>query len=470
MRKLLYILAVSLLCSCEGFLDEVDKDKLIPSKTDHYAALLLKEFSSENSGFRGVDLMADNIEEYSYSKESSRKTDKPTFTWQIEIEIDENGNKLNNNTVWEKTYRKIAITNYVLELIDGALGTQSERDFIKGEAYFDRAWSYFWLVNLYGQPYKESSAISDLGVPIRIGNAIEQIYNRASVKECYDLIESDLLEARRLISQSGLTKSKYHPSVSACDLLLSRVFLYQKKWDKAEEYATNVISNNALSLMIEGSAFVTPDRSDILYSTDLISSPPFGTLHFENGYKVSKSLIGEFDQTNDIRFKAYFTHVVDKIGKVYYAKKQELTFTKMGKSHLRVAEAYLNRAEARFNLGKDAASDMAALVSKRYRSPFSITQAGADLLDFILKERRKELCFEDHHRWFDLRRMDNQPTIVHIFTRTDADGNATVKEKFTLFPGDLNYTLPIPLKERDNNPLIRNNERYDKLPEITNEL
>lgn len=470
MKRIIYILTLGLLCSCEGFLDEVDKDKLIPTKTEHYAAVLLKEFSSEGADFKSVDFMTDNIEEYAFSKEDTRRSDKTTYTWQMEIEIDENGKRIRNNTSWEKSYSSIAVTNYVLELIDEAIGTQADRDFIKGEAYFVRAWSYFLLVNLYGQPYREASAHSDLGVPIRTDNGMQQIYHRASVKETYDLIIKDLLEAKRLIAQSGLKKSKYHPSPSACDLLLSRVYLYQSNWAKAEEYATAVINSNALSMMVEGTPYVIPERSDILYSTDLISQVALTTTRFENGWKVSKSLIDDFNQTNDIRFKAYFAPVIDKIGKVYYTGKQEMGFTQMGRINLRVAEAYLNRAEARFRLGGDAASDITALVAKRYRKPFEVTQTGQELFELIMKERRKELCFEDHHRWFDLRRMENRPTIVHSYTLTDADGNKTGIAVYKLFPNDLNYTLPIPLKERDNNPLIRNNERYDKIPEIVNEF
>jgi len=37
-------------------------------------------------------------------------------------------------------------------------------------------------------------------------------------------------------------------------------------------------------------------------------------------------------------------------------------------------------------------------------------------------------------------------------------------ETYTLLSNDPNYTLSIPLQERENNPLIRNNERLEKLP------
>jgi hypothetical protein len=128
----------------------------------------------------------------------------------------------------------------------------------------------------------------------------------------------------------------------------------------------------------------------------------------------------------------------------------------------------LNRAEAYAQKGTLdlALADIKELVANRYSDPsvvsYPTTQDG--LLTFILKERRKELCFEDHHRWFDLRRMKNRPEIKHTFTLVSTDGTKTGTETYTLLSDDPNYSLPIPLKERENNALIRNNERLEKLP------
>lgn len=64
-------------------------------------------------------------------------------------------------------YEDIAIANYVIELIDDALGEENQRNYTKGEAYFIRALSYFNLVNLYGLPYNEATANVDLGDSIK---------------------------------------------------------------------------------------------------------------------------------------------------------------------------------------------------------------------------------------------------------------------------------------------------------------
>lgn len=465
MRKSYYmILLAALTSSCSGFLDEVDKDKLIPSKTEHYAAVLLSEFSSNQACFRGIDFMADNLTEYSYTTEDSRKAWKSIYTWQMEIELNEEGKRQSNNTAWKDMYEDIAVANYVIEQIDDATGLQSERDFIKGEAYFVRGWSYLELANLYGLPYQPASAQTDLGVPLKTDNAILQTYSRASVADTYELIISDLQEAQRLIAQSGVVKSKYHPNVAACNLLLSRAYLYMQNWEQAASYAGLVIENNSLSKMTADVPYATESRSDILYSSQVMF-PLSDTELFEQGWRTHTELLDLYHE-KDIRLEAFFRKITGKMGRVYYPVKRTSSFTSLGNNFLRVAEAYLNRAEAYYHTGGNAENDLRLLLESRYQDKSAIViNSGEALLEQILTERRKELCFEGHHRWFDLRRMGNRPEITHDFTLTDSDGNNIGTQRYTLRSDDLNYTLPIPLGERDNNPLIKNNERYDKLPE-----
>ena len=90
-----------------------------------------------------------------------------------------------------------------------------------------------------------------------------------------------------------------------------------------------------------------------------------------------------------------------------------------------------------------------------------------ELLQFIYDERRREFCFEEHFRWYDLRRMGEEyrPEIRHVFTYVDENYNQEGQEAYRFLKDDPNYVLPIPLAERDNNPLIINNDRMAKLPE-----
>jgi len=476
MKKVLYIFLLVSIFGCSDFLDEVSQDKLIPEKTDHYAALLLNEFNYQYPIFRNVDYMTDNIVEDAKAFSSAKYANKTTYTWQREIEIDEDGNQLSSiNSSWEQMYEDIAVTNYVIELIDGALGTEEEISNIKGEAYFIRALSYFNLLNLYGQPYNASTANFDLGVPLRKDIGVETTYNRNTVEECYAFIEEDIIKATELISNSDIERSIWHPNVIACNLLMSRVKLYQEKWDEAIQYANNVINARNLSKISSATPFVTESNNEILYSY-YTANPIFrlyssGTTLTQLSYFVNKDLVALYDDT-DIRKDAFFQSVPDGTGKFTYRTKkyQQGLFTDLGFANLRVSEAYLNRAEAYAQKQEfsNALNDIKSLHNYRYSTVSGIVYPTNDagVLPYVLLERRKELCFEDHHRWFDLRRMQNRPEIQHVFTLIDDSGSKIGTETYTLLSNDLNYTLPIPLKERENNPLIRNNERYEKIPII----
>ena len=282
--------------------------------------------------------------------------------------------------------------------------------------------------------------------------------------------EKDLTEASRLLKESGITKSKFHPSLGACEFLFSRIYLYQEKWEKAITASTNAIAQGALSRPIEG-LYIHTENPDILYTGCIYGG--LNASNFDKGWQVNPELIELYD-AGDARLKSFYTSVDCKVGTVYYSRKNESTFSNIGFCNFWVAEAYLNRAEAYVQSVEieKAREDMKVLLNTRYQkaNSYIIPTEETELINFILVERRKELCFEEHHRWFDLRRMVDCPTIKHVFSLTDATGNVLGRQTYTLLPNEPNYTLPIPMRERENNPLIRNNERYEKLPETYSDI
>lgn len=464
------------LTSCSGFLDEVDKDKLVPEKTDHFASLLLFEFNYQYPIFRSVDIMTDNVVENPKAFSSQKHGNKTTYTWQREIELDEQGKTLTSiNIAWKEMYEDIAICNYVIDLVDQAIGTREEIKFIKGEAYFIRALSYFNLLNLYGQPYDPNNANLVLGVPLRDNIGVEETYSRNTVEEGYALIENDLIKACALIDSSNITRSIWHPTVSACHLLMSRVKLYQQKWEATIAEASKVIEKNSVSNMYTDRTFISTGNSEVLYSY-FTANAIFSVGGTDwTAYKASPELYNLYDD-NDKRKSVFFsvTDLGNGVKNYQTAKYQKDSYTSVGYTNIRVAEAYLNRAEAYVMTGKIslAMNDIRALQSKRYNTISAIVYPTdvAAALKFVLDERRKELCFEDHHRWFDLRRMNNRPEIKHKYTLVDDSGVKLGTETYTLLSNDFNYTLPIPLLERNNNPLIRNNDRYEKIPVVETEI
>ena len=115
---------------------------------------------------------------------------------------------------------------------------------------------------------------------------------------------------------------------------------------------------------------------------------------------------------------------------------------------LRLAEMYLNRAEALSNGaridGRTADMDLQTLAENRG------TTAPSSTPDGIFTERQKELNWEGH-LWFDLGRQGRS------MTRTDVANSAIPSE--IAFPGDL-WAMPIPESEIEVNPNLEQNPGF----------
>ncbi|TMM55760.1 RagB/SusD family nutrient uptake outer membrane protein [Maribacter algarum] len=131
----------------------------------------------------------------------------------------------------------------------------------------------------------------------------------------------------------------------------------------------------------------------------------------------------------------------------------------------RLAEIYLNYAEAKAELG-DEVEALAFLnkVSTRALQP-EITASGTDLLEAIKRERRIELAFEGHNFWDERRWMNTEHLgfdIKGLQWEKDATGNLTHTE-YTVVTRpwfDKQYYLPIPNNEILKAPSLIQNAGY----------
>lgn len=78
---------------------------------------------------------------------------------------------------------------------------------IEGEARCLRAYSYFYLVNLYAMAYDPATCATDPGVPINNSTAVEdKAYPRNTVAEVYEQIVSDLTKGIQLLKENPIEK------------------------------------------------------------------------------------------------------------------------------------------------------------------------------------------------------------------------------------------------------------------------
>ena len=145
--------------SCRGFLDEISQDQIRPDKADHFASLILNECTLKHAYFPGGSHMTDDISENSLVETSKKKTYKTIYTWQNEIELDENGYRINSNNAWTDLYRSIAILNDVLISIDDIYDTEAEIAFVRGEAY-GHTHILIWLIYMLYHMSQEKLLLS----------------------------------------------------------------------------------------------------------------------------------------------------------------------------------------------------------------------------------------------------------------------------------------------------------------------
>ena len=465
--SLFILLCFALVTSCSDFLKEEDKDKVIPHTVDHFLQIMHREAFITNKMNYRTEFMTDDIEERARTSSKDKNIYKNLYTWQRDLELDANGDNADVNVSWELAYRLILICNYVMENIDDAIGEENEKDFVRGEAYFVRARSYFELVNLYAKHYDAETATTEPGVPRHLGTGVEETYTRSSVAVIYDLIEADLKESIRQFTNSGLEKSLWHPNAETAMLLLSRMYLYKSDWDNCIDYATRVIDAKGgrlwdLKEHREGT-FVNTTNPEILHTYGDKSSLCGGGGEtsipsiYESStgsvtYGVSADLLGTF-LVGDLRADKYVKVVDCTSGPTKWLN----AFTDMGAFTYRVSEAYLNRAEAYAfkNMDAEAYADVKKVVENRVEDITKvgdIAESGVELKRFIFNERRREFCFE-YTRWFDLRRY-GMPKIKHEW---GTEESASTWKTYTLTEGDRGYTLPLPQSALEDNPgLVQN--------------
>ena len=150
--------------------------------------------------------------------------------------------------IYEFLYKIIANANMVIENIDAAEGTDEERDYIKGQAIFYRAFAHFALVQLYGQRYDREGNNTQDGIVLRLASTTEPL-KRSTVEDTYTSINNDLDDAIQLLSAVNITRTtKMHINVHVARAIKARVLLTQGKWLEAADMAKLVVNNSGAQM------------------------------------------------------------------------------------------------------------------------------------------------------------------------------------------------------------------------------
>lgn len=462
-KYIVFLLSFFTLFSCNDFLDYKENDKLIPKSVKDYAEFLFGEVIDDKEDFyKPMLVMSDDVSEIVKSFSSStddRFTSLSYYKWKANIEEDYKGTIV-ENTAWAKLYHKVLICNIIIKEV-GELEVlerdKKAQNILLAEAFFLRADAYFRLLNLYGEPFVDSeSAKTALGVPINNEVGVsDKLYTRSSVSAVYEKIEADLNNAITLFKENEREyPTIFRPNWDVAKLLLSRVYLYQKKYNDCLTVSEDLIKNSSKTIYnliaSEGKCLFIKSNKGILFTyeevnfSDMSSS---GTTY----YGASANLMKLFSE-EDVRAEKFF---YDK-PKTKPSKHKPGDSNTKGKT-FRIEEVYLNKAESLVELGKsqEAIETINEIRKFRIKGDYSLTADTKEKVrQAVRDERRRELCFE-FHRWFDLRRY-GMPELKHVFTESNGSSKTYILEK-----GSTSYTLPIPHDVQRLNPKIKNIKRQE---------
>ncbi|MEM7373661.1 MAG: RagB/SusD family nutrient uptake outer membrane protein [Bacteroidota bacterium] len=442
--QLLMVVGLISLFACNNRLDvipqqSIDEAQALSTPGNVLAALVgAYDGMSDNDAWGGgqhlSELLADNGEQV-----WAGTFEEPEQIFQKSILVQ----NLDVERFWAETYEAINRANNVLSAIDILDADDQSR--VEAEARFIRGALYFDLANLFGKPYSDGNASSNLAVPIvteptrTIDDASK--VSRNTVAEVYEQVISDLLFAKNnLPEDNGIFATTY-----AASAILSRIYLMQGDLASAGTEADRIIESGMFSLVDNyADAFTqSGNTTEDIFSIEITSqdgvndfitfyaAPEFGG---RGDIDITGAHLDEYEE-GDARRDLFYVDAngIDRTGKWINNAAQD------GNINIaRLAEMYLTRAESRMTSG-DAEGAAADLNVVRERVGLDGILPGELSMDDILTERKLELMFEGH-LYRDTKRL--QKDIGSLSYDADA------------------LIYPIPQREMDVNDNLMQNSGY----------
>jgi hypothetical protein len=354
-----------------------------------------------------------------------------------------------HSQIWSAAYRLIYRTNSVIFNLEKSTGISNEkRNMYLGEMYTIRAFTYFYLLNIFGD------------VPLIVStNYLENDKKaRTSQSEIYAFLIADLVKSVDYLNENYPVSNKARMNKYAACALLARIYLYTEEWEKAEFYSSLILSSGKYNLENEldntfrlsspetiwqiaplNGFFNTAEGSIFIpYANDIIPQ-----------ITISTQLLAAFETNDNRKAKWIGASTINGTPYFYPFKYKNRAFAPVDEYIIvfRLAEQLLIRSEARLKQNKiQAALEDLNLI--RVRAGLQPVQSNnsEEIFSSIVKERQLELFAEWGHRWFDLKRLNTIHTIL------SAVKGSNWQETDQLFP--------IPFSEIQMNTSLEQNPGY----------
>lgn len=337
-------------------------------------------------------------------------------------------------------------------------GTVERKNELTAQLLALRGISHFDLLQGFSKRYDPNG----VGIAVMTESDPSAKPARNTMGEVIAQVNEDLIEARNLLP--AVTVDNFSDTVfNRLNIAAyqARIALYTGDYDAAINFSSEVI-NSGIKPLASGAdyeAIWTDDSfSESLFRIRFEQSTALGGLWTGagNAAQISPSdkLTNSFDPA-DIRLDAFIgingsgaryvkKHSVSSRG----ARAVDLKACRTSEMYLVRAEAYAKKSSPDLTAG---AADLNYLRSQRiFGYVDEIFASAPSLINAVLDERFKELCFEGF-RFFDLKR-NNLPVV-----RDPSDASPA----WQILPADSHlFTYPIPFDAIQANPNTRQNEGY----------
>jgi len=364
-------------------------------------------------------------------------------------EIPETDGTINAN--WGELYKTIYNANNVIEGLtkSTSINAVKSKQWI-AEAKFLRAYSYFYLTNLWGN------------VPLVLTTNVDvsALLPQSSQETVYAQILLDLTDASKDLptDYKNYDQERIRATKWAAEALLARVNLYLERWNEASNHASAVINETGTFGLITGltdtnSPFIADNKESILqipyFNVDYTYE---GSSVFTTGGTLLLRKGNALFETGDARKTNWTIDINDRLG-VFLGIAPRKYQNDFGDSPserstlLRLAELYLIRAEARVKSNDitGAQQDINAIRNRALLDNTTVTNPN-QLLDLIALERQREFFAENGHRWLDLKRTGKLDETLSVLS-----------DKIWKTTDNL---YPIPEPAIRSNPFLNQNSGY----------
>ena len=444
-----------LMAGCKDFLDLKPKGRDVAETLEHYNGML----NSTNCTNIAYNVMTEtgtiiNSNPYWVFMSDEWITDQSVinnmglaeqkaFKWEADI-FESDDYPIEFGGLYQQIYTYNMIVDGVMDAVDG---THEEKLRVLSEARVARAFAYMLLAQFFGKPYNEATAATDLCVPLVLeASTGVNSFSRATVKDIYDFFLKELEEACPNVPEYTLHRQRIYRA--AAYAMLGRAYMLVYDYDKAGTAfaeAEKLIAKSTVTLALFDYKVEMPVWKanpmwgygmgvPINYSTAnteivvnrQVSTTIGGSLFNRPKVFIKPEYMALFTE-GDLRREFYTNN-----NGAYSNYRKEYRF--MHNEGVDMPNFYLMYAEcmARTNNLAKARELLTTLRERRFEAGFGEIPASVttqnDLIRFAVEERLREYMGTGH-RWFDMRRLWNDPLFQDL------------KANYTHFDGEKTYTL-----------------------------